>query len=86
MNQIIFDKSFNFKRLPNLIRTRFLAVVALLISAITFGAGCLVFLYMKSPRFENQLLGQVMKHLRPIINNEIDKRFEEINLKLKLND
>ena len=86
MRQIIFDKSFNFERLPMRIRTRFLAVVALLFSSITFGAGCLVFLYMKSPSFENQLLGQVMKHLMPIINNEIDKRFEERNLKLKLNN
>ena len=86
MDQIIFEKSFNFKRLPNRIRTRFIAVVALLLSSITFGAGCLVFLYMKSPSFEYQLLGQVMKHLRPIINNEIDKRFEERNLKLKLNN
>ena len=76
MNQIIFDKSFNFQRLPNRIRTRLIAVVALVISLITFGSGCLVFLYMKSPNFEIQLLGQVMKHLRPIINDEIDKRFE----------
>ena len=83
MNQILFDKSFNFKRLPNRLRTRFLAVVSLLLSSITFGSGCLVFLYMKSPSFENQLLGQVMKHIRPIINNEIDNRLEEINLKLK---
>ena len=86
MIQIIFDKNFNFERLPKRIRTRFIAVVALLFSSITFGVGCLVFLYMKSPRFENQLLGQVLKHLRPIINNEIDKRFEERNLKMKLNN
>ena len=86
MDRIIFEKGFNFKRLPNRIRTRFIAVVSLLLSSITFGAGCLVFLYMKSPSFENQLLGQVMKHLRPMINNEIDKRFEERNLKLKLNN
>ena len=86
MNQIIFDKSFNFERLPNRIRTRFIAVLALLISLITFGAGSLVFLYMKSPNFENQLLGQVMKHLEPIINFEIDKKFEQRNFKLKLNN
>ena len=86
MNQIIFDKNFNFKRLPNRIRTRFIAVVSLLLSSITFGAGCLVFLYMKSPSFENQLLGQVIKHLRPIINKEIDERFGEIILKLKFNN
>ena len=83
MSQIIFDKSSNFKRLPNRIRTRFYCSCSILLSSITFGAGCLVFFYMKSPNFENQLLRQVMKHLRPIINNEIDKRFEEINLKLE---
>ena len=86
MSKIILDKSFNFERLPNRIRTRFIAVLALLISLITFGAGFLVFLYMKSPNFENQLLGQVMKHLRPIINFEIEKRFEERNLKLNLDN
>ena len=86
MSKIILDKSFNFDRLPNRIRTRFIAVLALLISVITFGSGLLVFLYMKSPAFENQLLGQVMKHLEPIINIEIDKKFEERNLKLKLNN
>ncbi len=86
MIQGIFDKSFNFERLPKRISTRYIAVVALLLSSITFGTGCLVFLYMKSSNFENQLLGQVMKHLRPIINNEIDKRFEKRGLKLKLNN
>ena len=86
MNTAIFDKNFIFKRLPNRIKTRFISVLALLISLITFGAGFLVFLYMKSPNFENQLLGQVMKHLRPIINFEIEKRFEERNLKLNLDN
>ena len=86
MNQIMFDKRFDFQRLPNRIRTRFIAVLALLISVITFGSGLLVFLYMKSPNFENQLLGQVMKHLEPIINFEIDRKFEQRNFKLKLNN
>ena len=86
MGQIVFDKSFNFERLPNRIRTRFIAVLALLISVITFGSGILIFLYKKSPAFENQLLGQVMKHLEPIINIEMDKKFEERNLKFKLNN
>ena len=74
MIQNIFDKSFNFERLPKRISIRYIAVVALLLSSFTFGAGCLVFLYMKSPSFENQLLGQVIKHLRPVINDEINKR------------
>ena len=86
MSKIILDKSFNFERLPNRIRTRFIAVLALVISVFTFGSGLLVFLYMKSPNFENQLLGQVTKHLEPIINFEIDKKFEQRNFKLKLNN
>ena len=77
MTKIIFEKSFNFERLPNRIRTRFIAFLALFISFITFGLGLLVFLYMKSPNFENQLLGQVMKHLEPIINFEIDKNLNK---------
>ena len=38
---------------------------------------------MKSPSFENQLLGQVMKHLKLIINIEIDKKFDERNFQTK---
>ena len=77
MSKIILDKSFNFERLPNRIRTRFIAFLALFISFITFGLGLLVFLYMKSPNFEYQLLGQVMKHLESIINTKIEKKFEK---------
>ena len=86
MSKIILDKSFNFERLPNRIRTRFIAVLALVISVFTFGSGLLVFLYMKSPNFEKQLLGQVMKYFEPIINYEIDKKYEQRNFKLKLNN
>tara|TARA_R100000231_G_scaffold31445_1_gene27680 strand:- start:298 stop:531 length:234 start_codon:yes stop_codon:yes gene_type:complete len=52
------------------IRTRLIAVLALIISGITFGSGLIMFLYMKSPAFEIQLLGQVMKHLDWIIEQE----------------
>ena len=86
MPQIIFDENTNFERLPNRIRTRLIAVVSLLISVITFASGLLVFFYMKSPNFEKQLLGQVMKHLESIINIEIEKRFEERHLKLNHNN
>ena len=79
LKKVVFDKSLNFERLPNRIRTRFIAVLALVFSLFTFGSGLLVFLYMKSPNFENQLLGQVMKHLEPIINFEIDKKLEQRN-------
>ena len=36
-------------------KTRFIAIAALVTSSITFGSGLLVFLYMKSPAFEDQL-------------------------------
>ena len=77
LKKVVFDKSLNFERLPNRIRTRFIAYAALIVSLITFISGFCVFLYMKSPRFENQLLGQVIKHLRPLINYEFERRLEE---------
>ena len=58
-------------------RTRFIAYLALFTSSITFGSGLLVFLYMKSPAFENQLLGQVMKHIDWIVEDEF-KRIETV--------
>ena len=58
------------QRTPSRIRTRFIAVLALITSGVTFLSGVMVFLYMKSPAFENQLLGQVTKHLDWIIEQE----------------
>ena len=60
------------------IRTRWIAVTSLIISSITFGSGLLVFLYMKSPAFENQLLRQVMKNMDWIINSEFEKKITEL--------
>ena len=51
------------QRTPSRIRTRFIAVLALITSGITFGSGFMLFLYMKSPAFENQLTGQVLKNM-----------------------
>ena len=62
-------------------RTRFIAYLALFISSITFGSGLLVFLYMKSPAFENQLLGQVMKHMDWIVENEFEKQIQKLKPK-----
>lgn len=59
-------------------KTRFIAIAALVTSSITFGLGLLVFLYMKSPAFEDQLLGQVMKHMNWIIAEEFDKKVKEL--------
>ena len=66
------------QRTPSRIRTRFIAVLALITSGITFGSGVMVFLYMKSPAFENQLLGQVMKHMDWIIADEFEKQIRKL--------
>ena len=66
------------QRTPSLIRTRFIAVLALIRSGITFGSGFMVFLYMKSPAFENQLLGQVMKHMDWIVADEFEKQIRKL--------
>ena len=66
------------ERTTNRIRTRFIAVLSLIISSITFGSGLLVFPYMKSPAFENQLLEQVMKHMDWIIDAEFEKKIKEL--------
>lgn len=66
------------ERTANRIRTRWIAVFALIISSATFGSGLLVFLYMKSPAFENQLLGQVMKNMDWIIEDEFEKQIRKL--------
>ena len=66
------------QRTPSRIRTRLIAVLALITSGITFGSGLIVFLYMKSPAFENQLLGQVMKHMDWIIADEFEKQIRKL--------
>ena len=59
-------------------KTRFIAIAALVTSSITFGSGLLVFLYMKSPAFEDQLLGQVMKHMDWIVAVELEKQIKKL--------
>ena len=59
-------------------KTRFIAYLALFTSSITFGSGLLVFLYMKSPAFEDQLLGQVMKHMDWIVEDELKKQIQKL--------
>ena len=54
-NKIMFDKNVEFQRPPSRIRTRFIAVFALIISLITFGTSFLTILYMNSTAFENLL-------------------------------
>ena len=66
------------ERTTSRIRTRFIAVSSLIVSLITFGSGLLVFLYMKSPAFENQLLEQVMKNMDWIIADEFEKKIKEL--------
>ena len=67
-----------FERSASRIRTRWIAVTALIISNITFGSGLLVFAYMKSPAFENQLLEQVMKNMDWIVDSEFEKKITEL--------
>ena len=69
------------RRTAKRMRTRFIAYLALFTSSITFGSGLLVFLYMKSPAFENQLLGQVMKHMDWIVENEFEKQIQKLKPK-----
>ena len=66
------------ERTPSRIRTRFIAVLALITSGITFGSGFIVFLYMKSPAFENELTGQVLKNMDWIIANEFEKKIKQL--------
>mgnify|MGYP004456740437 CR=1 FL=1 len=69
------------KRTQNRIKTRFIACLALITSGITFGSGFMVFLYMKSPAFEDQLLGQVIKHMDWIVENELEKQLKKLKPK-----
>ena len=66
------------ERTQNRIKTRFIAILALVTSGITFGSGFMVFLYMKSPAFEDQLLGQVMKHMDWIVAAEFEKQIRKL--------
>ena len=75
---MMFDKSVEFQRTPSRIRTRFISVFALGTSLFTFISGFFVFLYMKSPAFENQLTGQVIKDMDWIIANEFEKKIKEL--------
>ena len=66
------------QRTSSRIRTRFIAVLALITSGITFGSGFMVFLYMKSPAFENQLTNQVLKNMDWIVENELEKKIQKL--------
>jgi len=66
------------KRTSSRVRTRYIAIFALITSGFTFLFGVMVFLYMKSPAFENQLLGQVMKHMDLIIADEFEKQIKKL--------
>jgi len=66
------------QRTASRIRTRYIALAALITSGITLSSGLIVFLYMKSPAFENQLLGQVMKHMDWIIADEFEKQIKQL--------
>ena len=67
-----------FQRTASRFRSRYIALAALITSGITLSSGLIVFLYMKSPAFENQLLGQVMKHMDWIIADEFEKQIKQL--------
>lgn len=69
------------KRTPSRVRTRFIAFLSLITSGITFGSGFMVFLYMKSPAFENQLVEQVIKHMDWIVADELEKQIRKLKPK-----
>jgi hypothetical protein len=66
------------ERTQNRIKTRVIACIALISSGISFGLGLMVFLYMKSPAFENQLTDQVLEHMDWIIADEFEKKIKEL--------
>ena len=66
------------QRTQSRIHTRLIAYLAILISSLNFSGSLLVYVYMKSPAFENQLLGQVMKHMDWIIEDEFDKQIKKL--------
>tara|TARA_R100001510_G_scaffold11753_1_gene8991 strand:- start:141 stop:458 length:318 start_codon:yes stop_codon:yes gene_type:complete len=76
----------NLHRTSSRIKTRFIAVLALITSGVTFGSGLFVFLYMKSPAFEYHLLGRVMKHMDWIIEDKFEKQIRKPKPVLDAND
>ena len=52
---MMFDKNVKFQRTPSRIRTRFLAVFALIISLTAFGTSFITIMYINSSAFENLL-------------------------------
>ena len=66
------------QRTQSRIHTRLIAYLAILISSLNFSGSLLVYVYMKSPAFENQLLGQVMKHMDWIVAEELEKQIRKL--------
>ena len=66
------------QRTQSRIHTRLIAYLAILISSLNFSGSLLVYVYMKSPAFENQLLGQVMKHMDWIVANELEEQIQKL--------
>tara|TARA_A100001391_G_scaffold63037_1_gene39237 strand:- start:211 stop:534 length:324 start_codon:yes stop_codon:yes gene_type:complete len=66
------------QRTQSRIHTRLIAYLAILISSLNFSGSLLVYVYMKSPAFENQLLGQVMKNMDWIVADEVEKQIRKL--------
>ena len=65
-------------RTASRIRTRSIAIFAIIISSFNFLGSLLVFAYMKSPAFENQLTNQVLKNMDWIVENELEKQIQKL--------
>tara|TARA_Y100000114_G_C11537672_1_gene221053 strand:- start:288 stop:509 length:222 start_codon:yes stop_codon:yes gene_type:complete len=63
-------------RTPSRIKTRYIAIFSLITSLTSFVTAILVFIYFKSPAFENLVLEQVSKNIDWVVRMELEKQLE----------
>jgi len=71
-------------RTPSRIKTRYIAIFSLITSFTSFGTAILVFLYFKSPAFEDLVLKQVSKNIDWVLQIELEKQLENLRPKFKI--
>ncbi|MAL50396.1 MAG: hypothetical protein CMH18_11605 [Methylophaga sp.] len=72
-------------RTPSRIKTRYIAIFSLITSFTSFGTAILVFLYFKSPAFEDLVLQQVSKNIDWVVQMELEKQLENLRPKSNIN-
>ena len=72
-------------RTPSRIKTRYIAIFSLITSFTSFGTAILVFLYFKSPAFEDLVLQQVSKNIDWVVQMELEKQLENLKPKSNIN-